>query len=158
MQKLPLYFDLREVVEGAGFIAALRMRGRVMGMTEFGSYWIYGVNPGGLAQNGDDPASARANFRRAVTEILFDFAEEASDFDRFREEVRSFLTETDDDSTEEWAEVRRQMRAGPVPEAGLRAETAELDILLEIRNLLDPASGPEPRINVLPVAEDFLAA
>ena len=125
---------------------------------EFGSYWIYGVNPGGLAQNGDDLESARANFRRAVMEVLFDFAEEASDFDRFREEVRSFLTETDDDSTEERVEARRRIRAGPIPEAGLRAETAELDTGLEIRNLLDPASGPEPRINVLPVAEEFLAA
>ena len=155
---LPLYFDFREVVEGDGFIAALRMRGRVTGMRDFGSYWIYGVNPGGLAQSGDDLASAGANFRRALTEVLFDFAEEASDFDRFREEVRSFLNETDDGSTEEWVEARRQVRAGPVPEVGLRAETAELDPRLEIRNLLDPATGPEPRLDVLPVAQEFLAA
>lgn len=158
MQKLPLYLDLLGVVEGDGFIAVLRMRGRVTGMPEFGSYWIYGVNPGGLAQNGDDLASARANFRRAVMEVLFDLADRASDFAGFRDAVRSFLAGTDDDITEEWVEARRRIRAGPIPEAGLRAETAELDTGLEIRNILDPTSGPEPRLNVLPVPEESLAA
>lgn len=158
MPKLPLYFDLLGVVEGDGFIAVLRMRGRVTGMEEFGSYLICGVNPGGLAQNGEDLASARVNFRRAVMEVLFDLADRASDFAAFREAVRSFLVRTDDDHTEEWVEARRRIRAGPIPEAGLRVETAELDTALEIRNILDPTSGPEPRLNVLPAPEESLAA
>ena len=158
MQMLPLYFDLREVVEGDGFVAALRMRGRVTGMPEFGSYWIYGVNPGGLSENGDDLVSAKANFRRALTEVLFDLADRASDFAGFEGAVRAFLNGTNEDIVEEWSEARRKIQAGPVPEVGLRPETAELDPFLTIRNVLDRETAGSMPINELPDPPERLAA
>lgn len=158
MPKSPLPFDLPGVVEGDGFLAVLRMRGRVTGMEGFGSYRIYGVNPGGLARTGRTWRRRGRTFRRAVMEVLFDLADRASDFAGFRDAVRSFLAGPDDDITEERVEARRRIRAGPIPEAGLRADTAELDTGLEIRNILDPASGPEPRLDVLSAPEESLAA
>lgn len=150
MQHLPLYFDFRAFVEGQGFVAAIRIRGRATGMPEFGSYWIYGVNPGGLAQNGADLASAYANFRRGIIQILFDLADRAADFAEFEDAARSFLFSTADGIVEEWNEARRKIQAGPVPDVGLRPETAELDPRLTIRNLLDLNMAAVLPINEVP--------
>ncbi len=158
MQHLPLYFDFRAFVEGRGFVAAIRIRGRATGMPEFGSYWIYGVNPGGLAENGDDLKSAYANFRRGVVEVFYDLADRASDFAEFEEAARAFLNGTNDDLVEEWNEARRKIQAGPVPDVGLRPETAELDPLLTIRNILDRKMAGLLPINEFPVSQERLAA
>lgn len=159
MQHLPLYFDFRTFVEGQGFVAAVHMRGRATGMPDFGSYWIYGVNPGGLAEHGEEVKAAYAAFRTALTGVLFDFAEEAADFSEFQREVEVFLAETDDESVAEWIEARRAIREGAVPpNLDLRRETEDLEPELTIRNLLDPASAPTLRINVLRADQELLAA
>lgn len=159
MQHLPLYFDFRAFVEGRGFVAAVHIRGRATGSSDFGSYWIYGVNPGGLAEHGEELKSAYAAFRTALTGVLFDFAEEAADFSEFRREVEIFLAETDDDSVAEWIEARRAIREGAAPpDLDLRRETEDLEPDLTIRNLLDPASAQTLPINVLRADQELLAA
>lgn len=159
MQHLPLYFEFRGFVEGRGFVAAIRMRGRATATEDFGSTWIYGVNPGGLAEHGEEVKSAYAAFRTALFGVLFDFAEEAADFSEFQREVETFLAETDDESVAEWIEARRAIREGAAaPDLDLRRETEDLQPDLTIRNLLDPASAPTLPINVLPVEQERLAA
>ena len=135
MQRLPLYFDLRVVVDGDGFLASVGMRGRITCEEEFGSTWMYGVNPGGLAENGEDLESAYANFRRALTEIIGDSARQAADFGAFRADIEEFLSGTTEDIVAEWVDARRRIRAGSIPDLSLPQETADLEPVLHMQDL-----------------------
>lgn len=134
MQRLPLYFDLRVVVPGDGFLASVGMRGRIACEEEFGSTWMYGVNPGGLAENGEDLESAYANFRRALTEIIGDSARQAADFGAFRADIEEFLSGTTEEIVAEWVDARRRIRAGSIPNLSLPQETADLEPVLHMQD------------------------
>lgn len=126
---IPLYFRFAHVVFGRGFAADVRFLGRATCAREFGSTWMYGVNPGVLAEEGDSMPSAYANFRNALVGVLFDLAEEADGFETFRAAARSFFDATDDVSVREWLSAREAIRAGHDPgiDAGLdlHKETGE---------------------------------
>lgn len=142
MQKIPLYFDLREVVKGRTFVVAVRMRGRITGAAEGdGSVWMYGVNPAGLAVPGEDLKSAYAGFRRALGTTLTDFAEWTQDFAQFRDELEAFFRGTADDIVSEWSAARQEIRDGVVPESDWLRETADLEPELWFRN---PGVPEEP--------------
>lgn len=135
MQRLPLYFDLRLVVDGGDFLASVGLRGRITCEEEFGSIWMYGVNPGGLAENGEDLESAYANFRRALTEVVSDCARRAADFGAFRDDVEEFLMGTTEDIVDEWVAARQRIRDGNVPDLRLLRETADLEPVLHMQDL-----------------------
>ena len=131
MQHIPLYFRFEQVVFGRGFVADICFLGRATCTREFGSTWMYGVNPGALAEEGETMQSAYANFQNALVGVFFDLAEEADDFEAFRAAARSFFEATDDESVREWVEAREAVRAGQDPELDsgldLRKETEEAD-------------------------------
>ena len=159
MQHLPLYFDLRQVVVGNGFLAAVRLRGRATGMEDFGSIWIYGVNPGGLADHGPDLKTAYGNFRRSLGLVLFDLAEDAADFDEFRAAVSDFLEQADAESVAEWIEARREIRSGRVPEVDFPQEGDDLEPELQVRDLSSARpSELTPDLNEIPAPQERLAA
>ena len=91
--ELPLIFTYRDLVYGAGILADVRVRGRVLAVTEPDGVWMYGVNPGGLAASGATVPEAHAAFRRSFRAVLFDIAEDASGFDDFAEQARRFVNE-----------------------------------------------------------------
>lgn len=158
MQNIPLYFDLRETVVGQGFIAAVRMQGRATAVEDFGSTWIYGVNPGGLADHGSGLKTAYGNFRRSLVCVLLDFAEEAADFGAFSEAVRDFLEATNAESVAEWDVARSEIRNGRTPEVDLPAEKADLEMSVRITDL--SATRPAdltPAINELEPQERLAA-
>lgn len=145
MQKIPLYFDFREVVKGGTFTAVVRLRGRITAVDEEdGAVWMYGVNPAGLACPGEDLKSAYASFRHALGTTLTDFAEWAPDFAQFRDELEAFFGGTADDIVSEWSAARQEIRDGVDPELDLRRETADLEPELGIRVLSarDPVVAP----------------
>ena len=159
MQNVPLYFDFRQLVAGNGFLAEIRMRGRATCVEEFGSTWVHGVNPGGLADNGDDLASAYANFRLGVIGVLFDLAKRADDLDQFHQAALTFLRETDDESVAEWEAARQTIREGDRPETGLdRVETRDIAPDLRVNVLVDERRPPSPAVNLLPESQLGLAA
>ena len=158
MQHTPLYFDLRQVVVGNGFVAAVRLRGRATGMEDFGSIWIYGVNPGALAGHGPDLKTAWANFRHSLGLVLFDLAELAADFGAFRRALSKYLLATDRESVDEWIEARREVRGGRVPEVDFPRESDDLEPELQVRDLT--TAGPSeltPDLNEVPAPQERLA-
>ena len=60
--ELPLIFTYRDLVYGTGILAEVRVRGRVLAVTEQDGVWMYGVNPGGLAAPGATIPEAHAAF------------------------------------------------------------------------------------------------
>ncbi len=149
---IPLYFQFRTPVYGQGFVADVRIRGRITCMEEYGATCIYGVNPGGLAAGGEDMHSAYLDFRAGLAATLFDLAKDAGTFQQFEEAAKDFITATDDESVREWENARTGIRAGTTPAEGvdLRRETEALPAEINIENLLpsssSPAMNPEPRV------------
>lgn len=131
MATYPLLFTFVDKVEGNGFLANIRVDGRLLAEEEDG-WWMYGVNPGGLAAEGDTRAAAYIEFRQTLMKVLFDLATEAADFYAFRAAGRKFFEETSESSIQEWEAARAEVRAGKVTIDGMRRETAESPRRIEI--------------------------
>lgn len=145
MQNIPLYFRFDHLVCGRGFLADVRLVGRATCTEEFGATWIYGVNPGALAESGGDLTAAYAGFRNRLVGVLFDLAEESGSFAEFHERARSFFEATDADSVSEWEEARQAIRAGNDPHGypDLQREVQDLHPSVDIREVTPQAVSPE---------------
>lgn len=156
---IPLYFQFRIPVYGRGFVADVRIRGRVTCVEEYGATCIYGVNPGGLAAGGEDMNSAYLDFKLGLTATLFDLAKDADSFREFEAAAKNFVAATDDESVGEWETARNRIRAGTTPSEGadLRRETEALPPEINVERLQpsesSPALNPEPRVAVDPALE-----
>lgn len=65
MKRYSLVFALRNLIQGDGFLAGADMEGSALVHEEGHSYiWIEGINPGGFAGTGRNPAEALKSFRR----------------------------------------------------------------------------------------------
>ncbi len=130
MKHVPLFFRFAQVVFGRGFMADVRFLGRVTCTREFGSTWMFGVNPGALAEDGENMRDAYANFRHAIVGVLFDLAAEADNVEQFRSAAQSFFEATDDVSVGEWFEAREAICSSEDPVfdgPALRRETGDPD-------------------------------
>ncbi len=145
--ELPLIFTYRDLVYGTGFLADVRVRGRVLAVTEQDGVWMYGVNPGDLAASGATIPEAHAAFRRSFTAILFDIAEDASSFDDFAAQTRQFASEGNAPVEAAWREAVEAHRANKFV---LGAATRNMDEL--------PAETPIS-VDVVPKTQaDFTTA
>lgn len=115
----PLLFSFRDAVSGQGFLAGVTTTGRaLMVREEDGSWWIYGVRPGAIAEGGKTPEEAYLKFRNTYKAVLFDVAAEAPDYDAFRREVEAFFYQPDEQEEHRWEEAFRALRAGDVQAEG----------------------------------------
>ena len=109
--ELPLIFMYRDLVYGTGVLAEVRVRGRGLAVEERDGAWMYGVNPGGLADSGATIPEAHAAFRRSFTAVLFDIAEDASSFEDFAAQTRRFVNEVNAPVEAAWREAVEAHRA-----------------------------------------------
>jgi hypothetical protein len=121
----PLFFGFREPIVGNGFVAGVDLLGRAVAEQEDASWWLFGVNPGALADTGPDVQSAFCAFRQRLKAVLFDFAEEAKGFDEFKRMVEEFFQTTDGDTETEWKDARQAVREGRLNLAELKKETTQ---------------------------------
>jgi hypothetical protein len=128
----PLLFTFLDKVEGNDYLAEVAVHGRLLAAEEGGKWWMYGVNPGGLAAVGDSRAEAYIEFRRTLMRVLFDIAAEAGDFHAFRRRTRRFFDEVNGPALAEWEAAREQVRRGKVNIEGMRRETSESPRRIEI--------------------------
>ena len=156
MNNIPLFFRFEHIVFGRGFLADVRFLGRATCTredgSEDGSAWMYGVNPGALAEEGNDMKSAVANFREALTGVLFDLAEGSGSFEEFRAAAQSFYEATDAESVAEWEEARQAIREGADPDLDpgldLRRETGDSGPDFKVVEVLP--SDVSPALNHFP--------
>ncbi len=131
MRAIPLYFDLEEEARGErrdGFVATVRLRGRITCRPEDGAVRMTGVNPAGIAECGDTPAAAYGEFRGAVR----DFAGWAEDIRQFRAEFTAFVLDTNEEIEGERVAARQEIRNGGLPGFDLLRETGDLEPMPEI--------------------------
>lgn len=133
----PLLFTFLHKVEGNGYLAEIKVHGRLLAVQEEDCWWMYGVNPGALAASGPSRAEAYMEFRKTLMEVLFDLASESDSFYEFSAAAKAFFHETDPDSIAEWEAARELVRAGKVTIEGMTRETSESPRRIEVTKKQD---------------------
>jgi hypothetical protein len=114
---IPLIFGFTDLIEGRGFIARVRTNGRALaekdaedgGQT---TWWVNGVNPGGVCARGETATEALQAFRLTVHEVLLDCAVRCETFIKFRNEIELIFKSTTEDLVSEWQEAALALRKG----------------------------------------------
>jgi hypothetical protein len=114
MTRYPLLLGFRDLIAGKGFVAGVTLSGRALLVDEGDGFWMYGVNPGGLAAGGKTSGEAQAEFRQGYRSVLFDIAAQAGDFADFRQQAIAFFQETNTPTEREWSEAVADVRKGNV--------------------------------------------
>src|SRR4030095_8176644 len=109
----PVLFSLHEVVSGNGFLAGVFVQGRGSMVQEpEDGWWLYGVEPGGLAESGESPREAHLNFAEEFKKVLFDIASDAPSFEKFKNEVERMLCQVNEPEARRWENAVAAIRAG----------------------------------------------
>lgn len=153
VRRYPLVFTLRELVLCNGFVAAIEAQVRATAEDQGGDWWIYGVNPGAIADHGPSLHEAVTNFRQRLTTVLIDSAADNAEFGGLVDELRRFFETTDAESVEEWVEAREAVRRGEVDLPGVQRNTSEWAPLLNVAKV-----DLTPRGNVVPPPASSIAA
>ena len=137
----PLMFTFKDSISGDGFLTGITLSGRALMLKEEdGKWWMYGVRPGSMAENGNTPQETFLRFRNRYKEILFDIAEDHRTFPEFKEEVERFSNESDEEEERRWADALTAIRAGrctiPPPFSDLpRQEPEDRPTHIEVERL-----------------------
>ena len=146
--KLPLFFNYSDLVQGRNFIASVRMIARVVAEHDGEEWWLNGVHPGAITESGTELNAAAFNFRNALRTIVFEYAQEADSFDAFQKAVAQFFNDTDSASVEEWNAAREAVRSGQVNDQSLvrvtgEPMTFEVQDVQRTRRPVEPPSAAE---------------
>jgi len=132
MTQYPLLFTFRQKVEGNNYLADVKAYGRLLAEEEDGTWWMYGVNPGGLAASGSTRAEAYSEFRETLAKVLYDLATDVPDFHAFRGAAQRFFYETDQETVSEWEAARELVKSGEIDIKGMRREESKSPALIEV--------------------------
>ena len=155
MAHYPLMFRYQQAVVGNGFVARTEIRGRVLGDSTPEGFWFSGVNPGDASGGGATLQEAYADFRRSLTEIIFDIALEGHGFEAFERAVGSLFEATDRESEAAWLHAVEDLRSGRIGEDFTRLPrlTAEdprwvkvTEIVSSAANASENAVDPDPAL------------
>ena len=127
----PFMFNLREAVTGQGFLAGVTIAGRSLMLKEDEQWWMYGVRPGAVAENGATPKETFLSYMETLRMVLRDLAADSKTYSDFRKEVERFFHQEDAVEEERWEAARLKLRSG-------QAEVDKLDWKL-------PKESPERR-------------
>ena len=116
----PLLFTYRDTLFGNGFLVEVQgINGRALCVRESDEYWVYGINPGGIAAHGDTPDAAHAAFRKTFSHVLVDLALGSDSFEVFQKSVYDFFEDTNPGYEAEWQQAIHAVRRGEVSLEGI---------------------------------------
>jgi hypothetical protein len=141
MERYPILFGRRELIEGNGFIAGVEVAGRALLSNEDGEYWVEGINPGGFAAKGAGPGEALAALCVEFRLVLFDIAVEAVDFSSFKEAVEKFFHATNQVALQEWNEAVAEVRNGKINADWLDKRPAESPLGINVVQISQPKAS-----------------
>jgi predicted RNase H-like HicB family nuclease len=143
----PLIFSFSELLSSSGFLAGVKGRARaIMVREDDGAWWMYGVEPGGLAESGDTPQEAHIKFAEAFRGVLFDIASDSATLPDFEKALKKFFHEIDREDADRWEKAATAIRAGSlVPEppfSSLPKQPAESPPFISVQRVEMAASLP----------------
>src|SRR5262245_9108217 len=111
----PFFVTYRGTFFANGYIVEVQaMNGRTVGIQEADAFWLYGINPGGMAAQGPDLVRAQRAFSETLTNVLIDLAATADTFDAFKTAVGEFFDETNTGYEAEWHEATQRVQRGDI--------------------------------------------
>lgn len=141
----PLLFQYRFLIVGNGFLADVNATGKVVCIEEEpGEVWMYGVQPGALAEWGASAPEAHQAFHRAFHQVLMDIASEAPTSEVFEREVQAFMDTVNRPNAALWDRAVVAVRAGETTAEGLDRWPAERPLGVSIAIMREP----KPSANV----------
>lgn len=143
MTQYPLMFRYQQAVVGNGFVAQVEIRGRVLAESTDEGFWFSGVNPGDASGGGATMQEAYADFRRCLSEIIFDIAIDGRGFENFKTTVEELFAATDRESEAMWLRAVEEIRSGRSGEnfTGLPRLRAEDPRLVKVTEILTSAAN-----------------
>ncbi len=109
----PLFLKFTGTILGRGFVAKVEFDGRFLGVkSDDDHWWLHGVNPSAIAEQGTSLDEANAQLRDALRESLAWFADQADDFTAFKTSVERFVETTNEHYFAEWNTAVQRVRAG----------------------------------------------
>lgn len=116
MPDFPILYTIRHIVKGPSFEAVVTASGRTLITHEDEEWWCMGVEPGGIAEPGEGPASAFDRFSASFRHALEDIAEISESFQSFETDACA-LFRTDDVDAARWdVALNRIQQEREVPE------------------------------------------
>lgn len=113
MGNYPIFFAFKDVVACGQFKALIQARGKALLTYEGNKWWMYGVQPGGMAASGSDVGEAFKAFNRTFGHIIRDIAEEVAHCpNEFEKTARRFFDDIDEEEQRTWQEARDKIRSG----------------------------------------------
>lgn len=146
----PIFFGTQDALLGNGFVALVTVNGRALMFEEDGSWWVVGVQPAGVAGEGDSQNEAYLAFRDTIRKVLLDSAQLTASFDEFRADVEALFRQISASEAQRWEAAREAVRSGKCrPEddyvAGLPRQTADPAAEVKVIQVAEPKKArPTP--------------
>jgi hypothetical protein len=148
MNVFPLIYGFRELVAGAGFVAGVTVDGCALLKKEEDGWWLYGVQPGGIAERGDTEYEAYLRFKQSFREVLADSAALYESFDAFKEDLEKLAAQVNGARATEWNATRQAVRNGELKPEGTLADlprvTADVHVGIRVIQLQRPTVKDNP--------------
>jgi hypothetical protein len=107
----PFIFDFKQPISGNGFLAGVEISGgRALMLQDEDQWWMYGVFPATLSENGGTPNECFLRYMEQLKAILYDFAAEADSYESFNQTVHEFCGQSSADA-ELWNTAQQKLRA-----------------------------------------------
>ena len=152
MTSYPFLFSFRDLIVGNGYFAGVAASGRVLLVQEDDNdWWLFGVQPGGIAGGDTDRNVALAEFKKSYLSVLQDIAAEAPSFAEFETEVRRFFAQVNDATAADWDEALKAVRSGAKYPGIVSVKSAEQNApKIEITQISQTTATPQANAGLEP--------
>lgn len=121
MPQYPLFLTTRVPVSGDGFAALVTVQGKLVAVfeAETGEWWMYGVQPGALAEGAPTIQEAFVRYCDAFQTLLREWAAATPTLEQLETRVRAFFDQIDTEEEARWERAVQAIRKGAEPEKTL---------------------------------------
>ena len=153
LQTLPLFYTFQDTVIGPNFVAEVNIKGRATSIKEeVGGHVVYsfnGVEPGGIADEGDTLNESYYAFKNSLAQILSELSYLSCDLEDFKARVTEFVRQINVPEERDWAVAREAVRRGEItPSVPLNRDTDDSwKSALTIRPVRREARQVSERVN-----------
>ena len=128
LQTLPLFYTFQDTVIGPDFVAEVNIKGRATSIKEeVDDHVVYsfnGVEPGGIADEGDTLNESYYAFKNSLAQILSELLYLSDDFEDFKDRVTEFVRQINIPEERDWVVAREAVRCGElIPSVPLNRDT-----------------------------------